>query len=160
MNNKILPTKDGKEHINIYSKGRTKLGVMLSNLFHYEFETEFGYFSSIEGYWHFLGLPENSPRHILKDLYGSYAKEMGSNLKSLYGSIRIDSFEQKISKAIKTKFYHHDIYLLEDSMLYHLPFYHYYVFGDRIVDVSNKYRWMLVEIDKIRNSILENRYVN
>lgn len=55
-NPKILPATDGVNHINIYSKGVTLVGRVLSN-FHTPaeaYETTHGTFASLEGYYHWL----------------------------------------------------------------------------------------------------------
>lgn len=48
------PLKDGIDHINIYSKAKTALGLFLSNFAQCDLETEDGEFSSIEAYWYWL----------------------------------------------------------------------------------------------------------
>lgn len=57
---KYDPKMDGVTHINIYSKGKTQLGRVASNFAYFPFEIpNDGRFSSVEGYWHWLGLEEN-----------------------------------------------------------------------------------------------------
>ena len=58
MNNEIIPTEDGITHINIYSKGQTELGKMLSNFAKFPIQTVDGNFMSVEGYWYFLSIDE------------------------------------------------------------------------------------------------------
>ena len=51
----INPKQDGISHVNIYSQGKTELGRMLSNFYHYQVITKDGNFTSVEGYWYWLG---------------------------------------------------------------------------------------------------------
>lgn len=70
------PKKDGIDHINIYSAGKTKLGRMLSNFYHSEVTDEkYGTFQSLEGfwYWYFTG----QQHEVLRTLHGYKAKKVG-----------------------------------------------------------------------------------
>ena len=50
-------TTDGIDHINIYSKGYTKLGRLLSNFTKSEFTHPiYGHFMSVEGFWYYIKL--------------------------------------------------------------------------------------------------------
>lgn len=49
--------KDGIDHINVYSKGKTALGRFLSNFAQVDLETKNGNFSSVEAYWYWLTCP-------------------------------------------------------------------------------------------------------
>jgi hypothetical protein len=54
-NSKINPHKDGIDHINIYSRGKTEVGRQLSNFAHTPFtHKDYGYFNSVEGLWYYL----------------------------------------------------------------------------------------------------------
>lgn len=48
------PNDDGVSHINIYTKGRTKLGRLLSHMSDLHVEIDNEHFHCLEGYWHFL----------------------------------------------------------------------------------------------------------
>jgi hypothetical protein len=51
----IKPSEDGVTHINVYSRGNTELGRLLSNFAHTPFShPEFGEFASVEGFWYWL----------------------------------------------------------------------------------------------------------
>lgn len=56
VNPKIVPATDGINHINIYSKGVTSVGRVLSNFYTpaEPYETNYGLFASLEGYYHWL----------------------------------------------------------------------------------------------------------
>lgn len=69
----ILQGEDGKDFINIYSKGKTSIGQWLSNFAHTPFKCEHGIFASIESYWYWLGCEDDD----LRNLYGWQAKTEG-----------------------------------------------------------------------------------
>jgi hypothetical protein len=149
----IDPTKDGITHINIYSQGKTELGRMLSNFYRYSIETKDGQFNSVEGYWYWLGIEDCKEKEILRKLYGYTAKKTGNNLKAHFNSRFDDEFERKILNAIwyKARKNTH-LFVPETSKL---PLEHYYNFSGKIVNVKNKYLWMIDGIDKMRNYIIE-----
>ena len=147
----IDPQLDGITHVNIYSQGKTELGRMLSNFYHFKFNTTEGTFNSVEGYWHWLGIQDCEEKEILKTLHGYKAKEIGTKLKKRLKSKFDNNFERKILLAIfgKSKYYK-NLFL---SDIGKLPFEHYYNFGGKIVDAKEKYKWMIDGINKIRNYI-------
>lgn len=77
----IDPTQDGINHINIYIQGKTSIGKILSNFYHYNIITKDGNFNSIEGYWYWLGIEDCKEKEILRNLYGYTAKKTGNELK-------------------------------------------------------------------------------
>lgn len=139
------PEKDGVNHINVYSKGRTALGRFLSNFANSPIETEDGHFSSIEGYWYWLGTHDDH----LRSLYGYRAKAYGRKLHSKH---RLDKslFEDKIKKAITIKITNNDKFkeLFANSSL---KFEHYYVFGGKVIDAG--YKWILEHLTKLREEV-------
>jgi hypothetical protein len=150
---KINPFEDGITHINIYSKGRTKLGTMLSNFYPWAFDNSDGYFSSVEGYWYWLGIKDCPEKEDMRKLSGWQAKQKGRVLKEHFGEIYDDNFEYKILSAIwlKAKRYKH-LFAPEYKML---PLEHYYIFGNKIFDVKKDYPWMIIGIEKMKNAIYE-----
>lgn len=149
----IDPNLDGISHINIYSQGKTQLGKMLSNFFHYKIMTKDGAFNSVEGYWYWLGIENCQEKEILRNLYGYNAKKTGNELKKKFKSRLDEDFEKKILNAIWYKV-KRNTHLFKPEIS-KLPFEHYYNFGDKIVDVKDKYIWMIDGIDKMRNYVLE-----
>jgi predicted NAD-dependent protein-ADP-ribosyltransferase YbiA (DUF1768 family) len=148
----IDPNQDGITHINIYSQGKTDLGKMLSNFYKCLIITRDGKFNSVEGYWYWLGIEECEEKEVLRTLSGYQAKKIGNELKKKYQQ-RVDSeFEDKIIRAIwakvKTKVH------MFKSEIVTLPFEHYYNYGGKVVDVKDKYPWMMEAIDKMRNYII------
>lgn len=65
---KITPTTDGVNHINVYSRGVTEIGRVLSNFEPCEIETNHGTFASLEGYYHWLRIMEYHTKYCGHDL--------------------------------------------------------------------------------------------
>ena len=156
----IDSTKDGVDHINIYSKGKTELGLMLTNFAKFPIVTEDGDFMSVEGYWYFLSIAEDEPRREeLRKAYGFWAKRLGKEiLEQTNGgkNSRFDErFEEKILKAIWYKF-KRNTHLLKPEYD-NLPFEHYYNYGGKVIDVKEKYLWMIEGISKMRDVLIERR---
>lgn len=149
----IDPIQDGITHINIYSQGKTQLGRMLSNFYHYKVKTEDGNFESVEGYWYWLGIEDCEEKEVLRNLHGYNAKKSGNELKKKYKQRNDENFERKILKAIWNKVIKH-IKLFKNNNA-NLPFEHYYNFSGKVVDVKDKYLWLIEGIDKMRNYILD-----
>lgn len=142
----LNPSEEGITHINVYSKSNLEIGRMLSNFHKCEIDTPSGQFLSVEAYWYYLLIDPNiSEREQLKSLYGYEAKKIGTELiKS--NVIHSDNFEELISDAIKQKFLKNKDMLLQNEKYLSLPFEHYYVFNEKIVDVKDKYKWMIDNI--------------
>lgn len=146
-----LPCNDGIDHINIYSKGKTKLGKFLSNFTKYEIETEDGKFQSIEGYWYWVSTRDEK----LRTLYGAEAKKYG---RSLNGKDFIDSndFKIKICRAIKTKIETAPSDILDEFIRSNLPFTHYYVYYNKVREVEGL-DWLLNYIKSFRLYLKKSR---
>lgn len=151
------PKDDGVTHINVYSKGRTELGRLLSNFGHTPFKhPEYGYFSSIEAFWYWLSLGKNNDS--LRSLYGFQAKKEGLALREALEKQgnrkpKIENFNAEIKKAILCKIEQNERLgsLLKNSTL---PLTHYYVWGDEAnyrVTYPEKYAWIHEYIQDIRD---------
>jgi len=118
------PTNDGIDHINIYSRGVTKLGRALSNFARSPFiHSEYGEFESMEGFWYWIAT--NKKHDILRSLYGYQAKKVGMSFKR----VEIEGFDSMMIEAIKMKI---DQNKALRQAVYNstLPFTHYYHYGD------------------------------
>lgn len=148
---KINPEKDGITHINIYSKGRTELGRLLTNFAHTPVITEDGRFESLEGYWYWLLSEKNEESEFLRELYGWKAKQFGRELKikDWPTSGEKIKFREKIEKAMRCKLDQHPNIkeLLVSSTL---PFAHYYCYYDKVIEVKNC-KWILEIWELLRN---------
>lgn len=151
----IDPKNDGIDHINVYSKATTELGLFLSNFALAPIETIDGSFRSIEGYWYWLGT-DHPNRDSLRRMYGFEAKRFG---RSLGASDWDDTelFIEKIKKAIKIKILSHER-MLPKFIESTLPFKHYYVYGDK--STEGKYKvveakqgdWMIDYLEELRHN--------
>lgn len=149
----IDPSKDGIDHINIYSGGKTKLGQVLSNFYPYDIKTKDGNFMSVEGYWYWLSIENCADKEPLRKLSGIQATELGKKLLT-YKNRRIDDkFQEKIEKAIWYKFKRLSGYL--KPKYYDLPFEYYYNFDSGVIDKKDEYSWMIEVIEKQRKSLIE-----
>lgn len=137
------PKKDGIDHINIYSKGKTELGRLLSNFAHTPITIKnYGKFESIEGFWYWLGTKDDT----LRNLYGYEAKKYGKRLQWK----EIENFNNIIICALITKTIQHK--KIKDLLIKNtLPFEHYYVFNGKVVDAG--FKWILTTWEKISEKL-------
>jgi hypothetical protein len=141
------PNTDGIDHINVYSKGSTKLGRDLSNFAAIGIvHPEYGKFASIEGFWYWLatGLRYDELRY----LSGYKAKQLGKTLPKSH----LANFKAIIKEGLKLKLEQHlDLFkALKESTL---PLTHYYWYGDidnpKIVIPSDS-QWILDYLTELR----------
>lgn len=145
------PKLDGVTHINIYSKGRTYLGVFLSNFTECKIETPDGVFNSVEGYWYWLGT--NHPnRDQLRILHGYYAKKYGREMR--LGHERSDpEFLDKIKDAIRYKVMKECSIPEQKLMIANtLPYTHYYVMNENVV-VPRDSQWLITHITNLAKEL-------
>jgi hypothetical protein len=145
------PKQDSVSHINIYSKGATQLGRMLSNFYHAPFKCgDYGSFESVEGFWYYYFTGCKHER--LRELYGIAAKKAGQTLRDdridIGGVTDVD--KEVILEAIRCKLRQHKH--IRDSLKYsELPFEHYYWWGEPPVVVNlPQYRWIIDEFERLR----------
>jgi predicted NAD-dependent protein-ADP-ribosyltransferase YbiA (DUF1768 family) len=147
---KISFHNDGIDHINVYSKGKTHLGRLLSNFAYTPIKTEDGDFVSIEGYWYWL-LCDHPQRDELRKKFGNDAKALGRQLGATDWPLDDVEFERKILEAIRVKVYSNQeikSLLIKTD----LPFVHYYVYSNKVKMVSGC-DWFLSEFDRIRKEL-------
>jgi hypothetical protein len=139
---------DGIDHINVYSQGKTFLGVFLSNWTRYSMTLDdLGRFESVEGLWYFLSTGDNT----LKSMSGFAAKKLGRSLPKVV-TLPDDEFKSIIKQAIKIKVAGGPQYFnFVDSVL---PFSHYYVFNGKQVDAGHK--WIIEYLEQLRTELKDN----
>lgn len=147
---------DGITHINVYSRGKTEIGRFLSNFSYAPFTHPiYGDFNSVEGFWYWY-LSKNRPE-ILRTLYGAEAKKQGRLLTDNDDrKFILDSQREELLEAMRIKLRTYPKYwrLLVDTG--DLPFMHYYVLpGDKIMDLTKKYQWIMDEFYDVRNKLRE-----
>jgi hypothetical protein len=143
----IIPAvymKDGVDHINIYSKGKTALGRNLSNFAAIGFShPKYGEFASMEGFWYWLSTGGTEDK--LRVLVGFQAKQLGKTLKK----VEVENFEGKVLEAIHYKL-KQNRWLLDELTKSVLPLKHYYDYGGKIVELP-KYQWLVDEFERVRS---------
>lgn len=124
---RIDPKKDGVDHINIYSRGATKLGRMLSNFYRSATEIDGVVFNSIEAYWYYIGINWPEPEEVvvrsnlvdipgkqyvdkaesdkvkLASMYGFNAKKFGRRMRAKYGYTEGYNFIHIVEQALRKK---------------------------------------------------------
>lgn len=149
--NNIDPKRDGIDFINVYSRGNTKLGRFLSNMYYAPIDTPYGRFDTIEGYWHYLALPDTCPdKEQLMTVDGFHARKIGQALREQYGTVERDDFETLISSALLEKLSSYtDDWVEEYGKMDNLPLKHYYVLRNgKTVNLTRRYKWMLDLLDE------------
>lgn len=155
----VIPYKaedDGKTHINVYSKGNTSLGKLLSNFAHTPFtHPEFGHFSSMEAFWYWIATGMKYDE--LRGLYGMNAKTRGKEildkLKADATLIQVPNFKSEMKKAILLKITQNP-QVLEELRHSSLPLIHYYVWGkapNTRVTYPAAYAWIHEYISDVRD---------
>lgn len=144
--NKFDPKFDGVDHLNIYSKANTWLGKELSNFAKYDLNLPEGSFKSVEGYWYYLGNPDER----LKNLHGYQAKKLGESLERVI-ILPEHIFIDKIKDALDYKILNNQ-FLLEGLQKCKLPLQHYYYYGTiekpKIVDAG--YKWIIDYLESFK----------
>ena len=139
---------DGIDHINVYSQGKTMLGVFLSNWTRYPIILDdLGRFESVEGLWYWLSTKNDR----LKTMSGFAAKKLG---RSLPRFVTIDDamFKECIKVAIRKKVAGGPQYF--NFVKSTLPFAHYYVFKGKQVDAG--YIWIVEYLEQLRTELKDN----
>jgi hypothetical protein len=140
------PEQDGITHVNIYSQGNTELGQFLSNFYYAPINLPEGTFNSIEGYWHWLGVPEGTPgRDKLRSLSGYDALKYGRELKRKYSVNQRSDFKEKIQHAIGVKLETYPSW--KDDPNSNLPLKHYYVTNDKVSNQESKFGWVIKAVE-------------
>ena len=147
--NLITPETDGINHINVYSKGNTSLGRMLSNFYVRPFKYKKMEVQCIEGLWYYLATGEQYLE--LLTMNGNQAKRIGSKYPKRVSTTDLKGdFLFTMAKAIHVKVVTNpDIAnALKSSTL---PLMHYYVQADgKMVVPTGSTQWFLSVLNKER----------
>lgn len=131
----INPEEDGVTHINIYSKGKTKLGRALTNFASLSFKHPlYGKFESMEGYWYWI--KTGYQHEELRTLSGFKAKEVGNKFEVVDNP----NFHVEVLQGIKCKLYQRPN-LLKAVLQNNLPLKHYYCYGGKAVPAKGGINW-------------------
>lgn len=148
-------SQDGLFHVNVWSKGKTELGQLLSNFAHTPFRhPKYGSFASVEALWYWLA--SGCKHDHLRRLYSASAKSAGSKLPVV--EMPEDEFRAAILAGIRAKIEAHPK-LKELFIQSTLPFRHYYVYGrnnDVIVE-KPKHKWQMDFLEELRDELRKER---
>lgn len=148
----INPDDDGKAFINVYSKGKTRLGQLLSNFADTPFRhPKHGNFASVEAFWYWAS---SGCRHDhLRRLHGFSAKSAG--VKCEVVPIPDSEFHEMVREAIECKVMQNpELRALLVST--DLPFVHFYVYGDgskRVIVHKDKHDWQMQWLEELRRRL-------
>ena len=116
---------DGINCINIYSKGVTELGRLLSNFARIPIHGNGHTFASVEAWWYWY--TTGKVHHHLKNLHGFKAKEEGRKLQ------KVQSVTPEIFRQIAVLKLDQNVWLKEMFKANTLPFVHFYEYGGKVV---------------------------
>lgn len=150
------PNEDGISHINVYSKGKTELGRLLTNFAETPFKhPELGYFRTMESYWYYL--KTGKVFENIRDMDGYTAKKFGRKVlpKTNNNEKReiSDDFKEKIREGIRCKLKQNKK-ILKMLVQNDLPLSHYYVYGNTVKPLP-EFDWILEEIERIKEITIE-----
>lgn len=160
-----VPINDGIDHINVYTKAKTELGRLLTNLADVPLKhPKYGDFKSMEGLWYFL-----RTGRVFEDFRkynGFEAKKQGQKIMKSINRDQIANPEEEVSVDI-TEDFKNDIidgikaklrqnkHLLNLLIQSNLPLCHYYYYGE--IDKNPKvvylpqHDWQIKAIEDIRD---------
>ena len=143
----IDPEKDGIDHVNVYSKGKTWLGRKLSNFADTPFtHPDHGRFRSVEGYWYWWSCRDDS----LRGLHGFEAKKKGRELRGDDWNSS-DEFKIDILTALSSKLTAHSS-ILSTLQEEGLPLKHYYVYGGKVVEPKEG-KWIIEFFESMQGKL-------
>lgn len=154
------PLDDGVNHINIYTKSRTRLGRLASNLSTVTLEhPDYGWFASMEGFWFWLSTGQQYDE--LKVMKPHAARRLGKTLDRVQMDPK--EFQYEICKALVAKVCNSQALrqLLRDSG--DLPLVHYYFYGKYEkfkVIVPPGHDWQMEFWEYMRTHLQNRRPVN
>lgn len=150
VTNHVRPEDDGITHINVYSKGKTELGRLLSNFAHTPIILDFNCFESIESWWYWIKMNNINDSLLVKKFSDEELEtvkaKIGAEAKSYFRSLYSDKDTSRFNptKEQLKEIYIHKLNqnlsvknLLKES---NLPFSHYYIMFDKKIN-ADEYLW-------------------
>ncbi len=143
--------KDGIDHINIWERGNTELGKVLSPSVTIPFNHSlFGHFETMEGFWHYIHSAERDDR--IRNMSGTslknFARKLSPTRVKHFKALIVDANYQKIKK------YKQIVESLKDSTL---PFDAYYTNTVGLRIRHNYSVWLCAGFEEIRKALKEDR---
>lgn len=153
---------DGVNHINVYSKGKTELGRLLSNFAETMIKTTEGDFPSVESWWYWIKMKninascliplfDENNLHTIRHKPGKAAKEY---FRFLYkqDSVHSSPTKKQLKEIYKLKIEQYPSIkklLLKNE----LPLTHYYIMFEKKVS-ADEYMWTVQLWDEIKKENL------
>lgn len=144
---------DGVDHINIWERAQTELGLALCHKIDIKFDhPDFGRFKSVEGLWHWLRDKNRDDRH--RQSHGPAAKRMAMN-NDVIAHVENFKYHIVIANWVKVNSYPALVQMIAESTL---PFEMYFQNDkNRIYVRPASAFWLIPAFEEIRNAIKENR---
>lgn len=147
------PKNDGIDHINIYTRGKTRLGRLITNLSDVPVtHPTYGRFRTAEGLWFYL--KSGKAHEELRAMSGFEVKRYARGLVNVWNK----EFQAEFKQGLKQKILDHSE--LRDLFVEStLPFTHYYVYESKRPDVEPKVVvpkdsvWMIEYIEALREEL-------
>lgn len=137
----ITPANDGVDHVNVYSKGQTELGRLLSHYSAVGFELDGRRYASVESFWMVTRMTSaNQAAEIYSAIEISTAASLpGYKAKEFLRGLGRDSgqppSESQLRRAYEARFA--AMPRLKELLIQcDLPLAHYYVYGTKAVDAA------------------------
>jgi predicted NAD-dependent protein-ADP-ribosyltransferase YbiA (DUF1768 family) len=142
----FVPNTDGVNHINVYSKSRSRLGRLLSNFAHTPITLDGDKFESIESWWYWKKMvkinesqlfPVFTEQHLF-DIKGKVGKEAKDYFRSLFEdeSYMFNPLKEELLEAYKQKLTEHPE--IKEMLLGNkLPIAHYYMMFDKQISADS-----------------------
>lgn len=147
------PKTDGIDHINLYTRGKTRLGRLATNLaeLHVAHPT-YGRFRTAEGLWYYL--KTGKCHEELRAMSGFEAKRHGRTLPSVWNKDFRAEFEIGLREKVLCNKELYELFI-EST----LPFAHYYVYESKKPDVEPKIiapkdgAWIIEYLTRLREEL-------
>jgi hypothetical protein len=155
---RLSQEEDGKDHINIYSRGQTSLGRLLSHFASTYFSHPvYGPFDSMEGFWYYMRSKEKDDQ--LRYLSGFAAKEYGRVLEpAWYEQFWEDILAANYQKVIQNP------HIKQALIASELPFQHYYIHYPQrgntarpLIVLPRDFQMLVDGMEEIRKALKEDR---
>jgi len=150
----LHPDKDGVDHVNVYTRGKTSLGRSLSNLADISLvHPEHGEFRTLEGlyFWRATGMRND----LLRKVNGYDARTIGHKIEKVWD----DDFQLDVKIGLAAKIIQNpDLMEALKTRYTDLPFHHYYFYGkgsDVKVVAPKGHKWQMDTIELIRSTLLD-----
>jgi hypothetical protein len=155
MSYELKLENDGVAYVNVYSKGRTALGKMLSNFHPFKFKQSGKLFANIEALWVYLGIhPDDDNRDAVCMMPGVDAKKAGRRLRD--PNYRDPEFHAKILAAVRCKLEYYATQTPEIFLAHaNLPLEHYYSYSGKVIDLKAEFAWLIDGVNQIRTEITD-----